>query len=73
MVMFEKSFQQLSNREPVKKVKEGLILQYNNVSLIAYKLTIYENIWRTILIGIVIVGSMAVDRVFKFHNDPLTI
>lgn len=41
-------------------------------SLIKYKLTIYENVWRAIFLVIIIAGGILVERVYRFHTDPLT-
>ncbi|KAL4440861.1 hypothetical protein ABPG74_013842 [Tetrahymena malaccensis] len=69
------SSQMVSKRDGyfIKQSKsDGIAKASDRDSLIQYKLTIYENIWRAIFLFITICGGILVERVYRFHNDPLT-
>lgn len=42
----------------------------DNRSLVNYKLTIYENIWRAVFVVITLMGSFVINSVYKFHTSP---
>lgn len=68
------NIQLVKKREAVYPVeKESDIKKTaDHTSLTEYKLTIYENIWRIIFVILLVVGSVAIERVYTFHTSPST-
>ena len=64
----------MKKREASSPVQKGCtsIKTTAHTSLTEYKLTVYENIWRIIFVFLLVVGSIAIERVYTFHTSPST-
>lgn len=55
-----------------KAALEALLKPEDHKSLIVYKLTIYENVWRAVFTVLLLFAGFAVHKVYLFHTSPET-